>query len=234
MENELKEFGLSEKEIQVYLINLKLGPTTAGKISEISNIRRSTVYEVIETLKKKSLIKFFKKDKKTFFEAAKPKDLINLLKEKERLIESILPELSSLMNKSFEKLQAVVYEGKKGIKVASNEMLEEDEILIYGASKQGELLIDAFPENFARKRLEKKVKVRAILGRDVPEYMLRGEISKYTRVKINKSFTNHKTGYFIYGDNILIINLENELSAIKIKSKLMAESQRKIFEELWK
>ena len=57
MEYELKQYGLSEKEIQIYLACLKKGSATTNDLSSLTGIRRSTVYEVIESLKKKSLMK---------------------------------------------------------------------------------------------------------------------------------------------------------------------------------
>lgn len=234
MEQELKEYGLSDKEVQVYIAGLKAGSVTASKLFELTGIRRSTVYEVLESLKKKGIIKTFKKDKKSYFEVVEPKHLIGLLKEKERLIERVLPELNKLIEQTNEKPEVVIYEGKTGIKNAANDMLEAKEILIYGASNEGEKLVDSFPENFARKRVERKIKVRAILGKDAPEYMLKGEVTKYTEVKIIDLFTNYNIGYFIYGNSLLIITLGDELTAVKIKSPLLVDSQRKMFELLWK
>ena len=45
MYEELKEFGLSENEIVIYVELLKAGTTTANRIAKLTGIKRSTTYE---------------------------------------------------------------------------------------------------------------------------------------------------------------------------------------------
>lgn len=234
MEEELKEYGLSEKEIKVYMSCLKAGSSTANRASELTGIRRSTVYEVMESLKKKGIISSFKKEKKYYFEAVKPAILLELLKEKEERVKRILPELNKLSKSLTEKPSVSLYEGKIGIRNAISEMLSSKEILVYGASKEGDRIFDTFPANFAQKRTEKKVMMKAIVEEELPEHMLDKKIKKYTQVRTLKSLADHKTAYFIYNNALLIITLEQEFVAIKIESPLLASSQCIIFDILWK
>src|SRR3989344_2844839 len=53
MEDELRDYGLSEKEIKVYIACLKAGACTANRISELADLRRGTTYDIIESLKEK-------------------------------------------------------------------------------------------------------------------------------------------------------------------------------------
>ena len=52
----LTEFGLSEKEAKVYLALLELEVATATEIAKNSNIKRSSTYVVLESLKEKGLV----------------------------------------------------------------------------------------------------------------------------------------------------------------------------------
>lgn len=234
MEEELKAYGLSEKEIKIYVSCLKTGSITANRISELTGIRRSTVYEVIESLKKKGLIISFKKEKKYYFEASKPKVLIDSLSEKEKLIRRILPELNKISKSLTEKPTISLYEGKVGIRNAVNEMLNSKEILIYGASKEGDKIFSGYTSNFAQKRVERKILMKAIIEDIPPKHMTEGKVKRYTKIRTLKPFENHKVVYFIYNNNLLICTLGEELIAIKIKSPLLVQSQRIVFEKLWK
>lgn len=234
MNEQLQKYGLSEKETGIYLACLKAGDSTANRIAEITNIRRSTVYEVIESLKKKGLITSFRKNNKYYFSPVKPDMLIELLKEKERLIKEILPTLKQLSQSSYEKPKIELFEGITSIKNPLLEMLNYNEILAYGSSQKGEEIFGSFIENFARRRVKNKIILRAIVEKNFPEYMIKDkEIKKFTEIRTNSSLKNHNTVYFIYDKNLLIINLEPELVAIIITSSLLAESQRTIFEILW-
>ncbi|MBS3158284.1 hypothetical protein J4206_03275, partial [Candidatus Woesearchaeota archaeon] len=53
VEEQLREYGLSDKEAKVYLACLKAGVCTANKISILTDLRRSTTYDVLESLKSK-------------------------------------------------------------------------------------------------------------------------------------------------------------------------------------
>ena len=234
MKNELIEYGLSDKEADIYLAGLKAGECTANRFSELTGIRRSTVYEVLESLKKRGLIVSFIKNKKYFFSPVKPETLVSILKEREEKIKRILPELNGLISSDFEKPKVQMFEGKVGIKNAVEDMLNFKEVLIYGASKMGDEIFEHYTENFARRRVKKKVLMRAVLGRDFSSHMVDKEIRKYTKVRTLKDFDSHNSAYFIYGDNVLVINLGNEIFATRVKSSVLAESQRKIFELFWR
>ncbi len=234
MREQLQKYGLSKKETEVYLACLKVGESTASRLSEITEIRRSTIYEVIESLKKKGLVTSFRKNNKYYFNAIKPQELISLLREKERMIKEILPSLNKLSKTFYEKPKVELFEGMSGIKNAVTDMLNHKEILSYGASKKGDEIFDSFIENFARKRVEKKVLLKGVFEKEFSKHMLDKEIKKYTKIRTSNFFKDHNSVYFIYGNKIIIINLEPELVAIKITSSLLIQSQKKIFEMLWR
>ena len=225
---------LSEKETELYLASLKAGKATANTLSELTGIRRSTVYEVIESLKRKGIMASFKKDKKYYFSAAKPKALIYLLREKERNIKNILPELEKFSASTIIRQEAEFLEVISSIKQEVLNMLNHKEILVYGASAIGDEFFGSFTANFARKRIANRVKMCAIIGKTIPAHMRDSDVKSLTFIRTLDLFENHKTAYFIYGDVFLTISLGGELAAIKIKSKNITNSQRQIFEELWK
>ena len=80
----LKQIGLKEKEIKVYLIILKLGSLSAQTISSETGIKRTTVYLVLEKLKKIGLVgEIIEKNKKIFF-AEKPEKLLKIIQAKKK------------------------------------------------------------------------------------------------------------------------------------------------------
>jgi len=56
LNKELEKIGLSKKEAKVYLACLELSEATIGQISKKSGVKRTTVYDIVESLKEKSLI----------------------------------------------------------------------------------------------------------------------------------------------------------------------------------
>ena len=59
----LREAGLTEGEIKVYLALLELGSSTTGPIVDKSGISRSIIYQILEKLMEKGLVSFITKEK---------------------------------------------------------------------------------------------------------------------------------------------------------------------------
>ncbi len=81
MKSELKSLGLTDKEIDIYLAGLKLGPTTAQHLADASGVKRPTVYFIIDRLKKRGLINQSFLKRKKFFAMAPPEKLVRFIEE---------------------------------------------------------------------------------------------------------------------------------------------------------
>ena len=75
MYEELKEFGLSENEIKIYIDLLKTGTATANRLSKLSGVKRSTTYDNLNLLVNKGLVSSIIKEKVIYFEAIDPKKM---------------------------------------------------------------------------------------------------------------------------------------------------------------
>src|SRR3989344_5601969 len=89
----LEDAGLTKTEAKIYLALLELGPSLAGEITKKSGIHRRSVYDAIERLIEKGLVSYMKTNNRKYFEAVKPDRLLDILREKEENIKSIIPEL---------------------------------------------------------------------------------------------------------------------------------------------
>ncbi|MEK6847432.1 MAG: helix-turn-helix domain-containing protein [Nanoarchaeota archaeon] len=236
MEHELKSLGLKENEIKVYLTVLRLRGNSVTRISELAGIPRPTTYDTLHTLIEKGLISTYKKDKKSYFSAVAPEELLSQLKEKESIAKKILPELKKLIGTIEKRPSVEVYEGKKGVVSMLNEVYKEKELLIYGSAKRSQEILGHLPENFARRRVELKIRVRAILE-ESKEAFLRvndPQLKKVTSVRFVDWMKNLPTVTFIYGENIAILSMEKELVGITIQDENVNKTQRILFENLWK
>ena len=96
MYDELKEFGLSDNEIEIYICLLKTGTSNANKIAKIIGMKRTTTYDNLSFLMSKGIVSTITKDKVQYFEASDPENIIALLEEKKGKINKIVPELKRL------------------------------------------------------------------------------------------------------------------------------------------
>lgn len=77
----LKDFGLNSYERKLWIALLSRGVSTAGELSDISNVPRSRAYDVLESLEKKGFI-IVKVGKPIKYLAVAPSEVIERVKKK--------------------------------------------------------------------------------------------------------------------------------------------------------
>jgi len=79
--NKLKDFGLNSYESKLWVALLSRGISTAGELSDISNVPRSRAYDVLESLEKKGFI-VVKLGKPIKYLAVHPREVVERVKKK--------------------------------------------------------------------------------------------------------------------------------------------------------
>jgi predicted transcriptional regulator len=227
--NKLISLGLTEAESLIYYSVLKLGNCTVKKIAKECGFHRTNIYDVLEQLKEKGLITFFKEGKTTMYGASDPNNLYELLREKEESLNTIFPGLKELYEKTSDEIQVEVYKGVEGMKSAWRDMIKEGKPL-YGFGIKGQLRekLPVFAEQWLRDVKKKKIPYYGI-------YTKRGNNPSYfSEIKYVSEELSSPVATFIYGDKININIWDPSLIAIVIKSKLVAGMYKKHFDLLWK
>ena len=107
----LAELGLSKNESKIYLSLLEQGSATITKIAETSGVHRVNVYDSLGRLREKGLVGEMSQNGKREYQAAPPEALKNILREKERKLNQVMPQLELFQRLTDKKYQVEVYEG---------------------------------------------------------------------------------------------------------------------------
>lgn len=236
METELKEFGLSENESKVYLTLLKTGTSTANRIAELTGMKRSTTYDTLRLLTAKGIASTFVKDKKNYFESAQPSKLIELLKEKQEIIEKIIPELEEIQGAIPKRSTISFFEGKKGVWLVHNDMLEtRKEIRFYGSRQRAINALQHYPGNFVQKRVKLGLRLKAVIAEEdrAHPFYKDPEIKKLSDIRFLKELNGVDANTFIYGTKVAFMSSGADLVGIVIESPSILKQQKRIFEILW-
>src|SRR4051812_34988946 len=94
----LNNLGLSDHEARVYFASLFLGASTVQKIANAAEIKRTTVYSVVQSLQSKGLMMIEIKGLKKMYTAENPEKLETLLEHRREQFKNLLPEFSALYN----------------------------------------------------------------------------------------------------------------------------------------
>lgn len=230
----LKQVGLTNTEIKVYLALTELGLSLASKTASKAGIDRAVTYHVIENLIKKGLVNYVIKENRKYFNTTEPEKILDLLKEKEEAVKELIPELRKLRKPLEEKPIIEIYQGKEGLKTVLNDVLDQRKnYFIIGYTGAALKLTKYWFPHWHKRRIKLKIK-RFIL---FPYEMKGKEVTKYPLTEAKFLPQNYKTpvSTFIYGkDKVLIfLPIENDFTGIVIKSKEVWESYKNTFNILW-
>ncbi|MBI5148885.1 hypothetical protein HZA33_04350 [Candidatus Pacearchaeota archaeon] len=237
--NILMEIGLTKRESEVYVVLVELGSSSATQIIQKTGLHRAVVYDLLERLIEKGLVGHVIKGRKKFFEATNPERLLEILKEKEEKLTTILPKLVEL-SKFKTKLDVRIYKGKEGIKTVFEDIIRQKpkEWLSLGSGGETYKLLPYFLEQLHKKRIKNKIKVRGLLLNNSTARKRGKMLSRMplTNIKyLPKSFLT-PTVINIYDSRVTLYSVteKNIPFIILIENKELASSFREYFEWLWK
>ncbi len=231
----LKEYGLTEKEIKIYLTLLSLGNVNLQEISKRVDLPRTTVYNTLTYLHQKGLISKIIKKGVTFYEASDPKKLLDNLKEKAKLMETILPELESLKELKKDSSSVEIYQGFKGISTIISDVFKvKQQTYYFGSYSKSLEILKHLPSHARTMRMDNKIPAKIIIDPYNEEIFHKSSYKKITEMKFLKSLKDFPCMVFIYGDKVAIYTVEGDLIGIIIKNKEVALAMKIVFEMYWK
>lgn len=227
----LQDTGLTPKEVDVYLALITSDQASIADIMNKAKVSRKSIYEILQKLLDKGLVSYTIKDNKKQYMAATPERFIELLKEKEANLETILPELLRKHKESEEETSIRVYIGKEGMKTITSNILKVGKPIYAQVGRELVLdLLKYYLPQFIKKRVEQKIPAKMIYGESVRKRKLKIPLTELRYVP-NESAS--PISIIIYGDNVnLLIFSENHV-AIHIKSKEIAHSFMNYFNLMW-
>ena len=229
MNKELMELGLTKAQATIYTAAAKLGTCTVKNIAKESGFHRTNIYDVLEQLKEKGLVTFFKEGKSIKYAISDPDNLHAYMNEKMEILDSILPDLKKLQKQSGELIDVEVFKGKEGMKAVWRDILKENKPMYgYGVKGQFREQMPDFARWWLLQAKKQNLPYRAVYTEkeNLPTY--------YTKIKFVSKELSSPVAVFIYADKVNINIWEPSLVAITIKSSLVAKMYKQHFYLLWK
>jgi sugar-specific transcriptional regulator TrmB len=249
MRNTLKQLGLNDQEVQIYLISLSLPQTPASIIAKKCWLKRTTIYPMIEKLCVKGLLSKFIKSNTTYYHALEPEILVEKFKQNShnasialKNIESFLPVLKNLKWNQDE-VKVSYFEGFEGLKNMLNDgLLEKHAILsLINVKLWPKELVDYWKNEFAPARNKIAAwKWRAIvLDNDESGSYLSDNFDSdlYERITISQDVIPYDGNIQIYWNKVCFYAIEpwstRNMYGILIQSNIVARTMTAMFEWLW-
>jgi len=250
-----KIFDLNLYEVKVWTSLLSRGVSTAGELSNISDVPRSRTYDILESLEKKGFI-IMKIGKPIKFIALKPEEVVERVKknlvvdaqDRSKRLEKlkgdeVMEELDNLYHNGVKYIEPSDLSGSlKGRQNMYNHLdmmlknASSDAVIVTsadGLNRKMEALMPAFEK--AKKR---GVKVRIVAPINESNYKVAKELSKYAEVR---SVDGKSQGRFalVDGKELMFMLLDDKSvhpsydTAVWLSSDYLANSMKDMFEKNW-
>jgi len=237
----LTELGLSKNEAQIYESLVKNGGSSVSFISKDTNIHRRNIYDTLNHLINKGLVFEKLSGKENKYHAVEPVKLRERIKEKEIILDKVLPSLERLYKSSPTKEAVYIYKGIEGWKNYLGDVLEvgEDVYTIGGKGSWGDEKIDPFFETFLKEAKKKNINFHILFDgdkEDIPKKVL--DLSVGKQKFLPKKYSNSSI-IDIFGDRVVTISntenrkIDNNATLTVIINKDVADSYRTWFQMIW-
>jgi sugar-specific transcriptional regulator TrmB len=236
----LLDLGLTDKEAEVYLAMLELGPSSVQDIAKRAGVNRSTTYVMIEGLKKHGLVSMFEKGKKIVFAAENPEKLMAIVSEHMGLLEAkrdrlsqTLPRLMAIFNAVEDKPRVRFFEGDAGLIGIREEIAESKEAIweLYAVDEMLMDLVSVEPER--RIERSKILHGRALIsvkpGFEVPFF----DINDFEVREIDYKKLPFTGDLAIVGSRVYILSHRSRGLGVIIDSADIAEVMKALYEMAW-
>lgn len=235
MKQALRDIGLSEKQVKLYLASLSLGPASVQQIAKQAGLPRSSSYELLDSLVKLGFISRYKKKSTQYFSPSEPKTILSRTEKKVDELKKALPELEALYGQSSAKPSVRFYQGKEGMQTILEEIIAEaSEVAVFGSADMLYKELLAEHQRFVEGRLTNRIQVRALLN-DSPLARERKRLGP-TQLRIVRTVPDRYIcpGFmYIWNNKIAMFSLGKEFTALVTESKELATLQLALYNHMW-
>ena len=241
----LKEIGLTEGEIKVYIALFKLGSTSTGALIKESQVHASKVYPILDRLMEKGLVSYIKEGKKTIYTANPATTIISYLDKLQSKIaqqklsaKNLIFELDILKSVGKKDTEATLFKGVKGLKAAYNlaiKDIKKNEI-VYSMflPPVADHLVPFFVNFVTKLSKEYKTKQFLMFNQNCPEAeAVRGLPNLNLKFGVPQEYKS-PAEICVYGDNVVISTTGgDEYITFLIKNREISNSFKNQFSSIW-
>lgn len=235
----LKDIGLSEDEANVYLSTLSLGVTSVLKIARATNIKRTTIYGIIDSLKEKGLMRVELKGLKQFYAAENPERLEIMLERRKSDFSKMLPEFQALYGLKGGESTIKYYTGLAAMHDIYRDTLKEirphEDYLVIANQEKWYNLDPKFALSYIEERAKLPIKTRALFqDSSIAREHKKIERNFNEQIKILPNTQSLNVDTVLLPEKLIVLELTPPYMTIVIENKSVVALHKEMFEIIWK
>jgi len=242
----LRSLGLSDNQIKIVSVLFHIHRGTAKHISELTAITYSFTESCLQSLNKIGLIKVHHHQDQDIFEICSNDEILTWIDDKKKKHKEIYDDAKSTVRSFLKKVshldwkpKVAFHEGFDGIKEVYEDTLSGDHDMIYGFENIAEMAPSVkkyILEDYIPRRAEKNIGVKVLTPGNKIHKGTRKDDEKFLRETrfFDQSIVPIEIEINVYDSRMAIFSYKKEeMFAVIIESKAIANSMRSIFEACW-
>jgi len=231
----LVEAGLNDKEAKVYLACMELGGASVGDVAQKAEIKRTSVYNFLDEMKKKGFISEIQRGNKSFLVAEDPRVIAGKMEDRTKRIREALPEFSALFNGLGKKPNIRYYEGEEGLRSIYEDTLTTEEAIyeISDYEKMFDVMDREWAWNYPKRRSAKKIQAYSIARTGPLALEVKSKDREHLRETRLAEKVDFETEINIYGDKVAMLSFRAPLSGVIIEDAAIAQTLRSMWKIIW-
>lgn len=237
----LQQLGLAKNESRIYEALLRFGELSVGEIAAKSQVNRRNVYDSINRLLEKGLVFEIIEAREARYQAVDPEKLRELIKEKEALLLSALPDLNRLYRQTPQSEAVYVYRGIEGWRNYMRDIIRlgEDFYCIGAKGAWWEPKLQSFIPQFLKEAKRKGIRHYHLFDNEVKNsnHEVLGNVGEDFKF-LPKGYST-STAIDFFGDRVNICSelhvggVADDVTITVIVNPLVASSFRTWFKFMW-
>jgi len=241
MIKKLIELGLTEKQAKAYLALLELWLEKSSVIANKAEIKRTTIYQILDELFFMWIISYTTKWKIKYYKALNPQKLVSLMQSKKEKAINLVPKLENLLNlSSYNKPKISFFSWVEGVKnIYEDTLMNNKNKKIYqiiNVNAVGKFIWKDFLKKYIEKRVNLGITAYAIhpIVWDIQNNIYwknSNELKRIVRYADPKIFGS--SIIMIYNNKVAVVSNTKENSWFLIESLDFVKSQKAFFDFIW-
>lgn len=237
----LQDLGLTPNEAKVYQTLIKAGESTSAEVSTKGKIHRRNVYDTLDRLVQKGLVFQILAKGENLYKAVDPAKLLEIIKEKEKKLTRILPELQKQFEAKPTYQEAFIYRGVEGFKNYLRDILrlKQDVCFIGAKGLWFDPKLKTFLKSFLVEANRLGIKYRHIFDAEVKDQLphVIKEIGPPYKF-LPKNYST-KTACDIFGDHVVTFTglgpgeIDEDIVIYVLIDEILADGYRQWFQFIW-
>ncbi|MBI4129292.1 hypothetical protein HY464_01210 [Candidatus Peregrinibacteria bacterium] len=237
----LREAGLEDKEIEIYLALLALKVARVSVIAKAARQTRSHTYLLLRALMVKGLVSEVEREKVLQFIAESPQRLLAYLTDRAEemhrvkgLLEGVMPTLAALTSPFPGKPRVTLLQGVEGMKQLYRDVLQQEFRIFFNAEKMYEI----FNSNLLFTLFGKDVHLRGrelfIDNAGARRYLREVAQHKEYEIRLLPKEMQFDTEAVIFGESVALFAYDDEQTIVRIENASITQAFCAWFDALWK